>query len=47
MRDEIEYTERIEYINGFKIIHMFPNITDEENETIKINIVRKINKMFE
>ncbi|WP_160323662.1 hypothetical protein [Defluviitalea phaphyphila] len=38
--------KKIEYINGFKVIHCVPDITEEEREKIKQHILQKIYRDF-
>ncbi|MDP4180836.1 MAG: hypothetical protein Q8942_07065 [Bacillota bacterium] len=38
--------EKIEYKNGFKVIHRVPDVTEEERENIKQEILQKMYNDF-
>lgn len=38
--------EKIEYMNGFKVVHRVPDVTEEEREQIKQEILLKLYNDF-
>jgi hypothetical protein len=42
MKDRYYMEQSIEYINGYKIIHNVPELTEEEREIIEKDILQKI-----